>query len=228
GAGVEQRVLLVMLDTVDFVATFFGAIKAGAVPVPVNTLLTTADYAHFLADSRARVLVVSDALYPKLEPALGASRFLEKVLIARSPAGGPDGGHEHLEARTAASPDTLEAAHTTADDVAFWLYSSGSTGAPKGAMHLHSSLTNTAALFGQGVLGIRESDVVFSAAKLFFAYGLGNAMSFPMQVGATAILMAERPTPASVIRTIRQHRPTVFSGVPTLFASILADPAIAT
>src|SRR5439155_9311210 len=130
GLGPEQRVLMVMLDTVDFMATFFGAIKIGAVAVPVNTLLTTADYAHFLADSRARVLVVSDALYPKLEPALGASRFLEKVLIARSPLGGPDGGHEPLAARMAGGSDTLEAAATSCDDVAFWLYSSGSTGAP--------------------------------------------------------------------------------------------------
>jgi len=225
GAGLEQRVMMCMLDSIDFVAVFFGAIKAGAVPVPVNTLLTTADYAHLLRDSRARVLVVSDALYGKLEPALAAAPLLQKVLIARTVQGGPDGGHEHLESRMAKSPDTLEPAATTADDVAFWLYSSGSTGPPKGAMHLHASLTYTAALFGQGVLGVREDDVVFSAAKLFFAYGLGNAMSFPLQVGATAVLMAERPTPASVMRTLAKHRPTIFYGVPTLFAALLADPA---
>ena len=227
GLDSEQRVLLCMLDSVDFVATFFGAIKMGAVAVPVNTLLTTNDYAHFLRDSRARVLVVSDALYPKLEPALAASPFLKKVLIAKSPLGGPDGGHEHLSSCLAGQPDTLEPAATSADDVAFWLYSSGSTGAPKGAMHLQSSMAHTARLFGQGILGIRESDLVFSAAKLFFAYGLGNAMSFPLSVGATAVLMAERPTPAAVMRMLEQHQPTIFYGVPTLFAALLADPALA-
>ena len=227
GVDLEQRVLLCMLDSIDFVATFFGAIKIGAVAVPVNTLLTTNDYAHFLRDSRARVLVVSDALYPKLEPALSASPFLKKVVIAKSPLGGPDGGHEHLDSLVTGQPDVLEPAPTNADDVAFWLYSSGSTGAPKGAMHLQSSMGHTARLFGQGVLGIRESDLVFSAAKLFFAYGLGNAMSFPLSVGATAVLMAERPTPASVLRMLDEHQPTIFYGVPTLFAAILADPALA-
>jgi benzoate-CoA ligase family protein len=227
GLDLEQRVLLCMLDSIDFVATFFGAIKIGAVAVPVNTLLTTNDYAHFLRDSRARVLVVSDALYPKLEPALGASPFLKKVLVAKSPLGGPDGGHEHLAARMAGQHETLDPAPTSADDVAFWLYSSGSTGAPKGAMHLQSSLGHTARLFGQGILGIRPDDIVFSAAKLFFAYGLGNAMSFPLSVGATAVLMAERPTPASVFRTLDQHQPSIFYAVPTLFAAILADPGLA-
>jgi benzoate-CoA ligase family protein len=227
GVDLEQRVLMCMLDSVDFVATFFGAIKIGAVAVPVNTLLTTNDYEHFLRDSRARVLVVSDALYPRLEPALAASPFLKQVVVAKTPLGGPDGGHAHLESLVAGQPDSLEPAPTSADDVAFWLYSSGSTGAPKGAMHLQSSLGHTARLFGQGVLGIRENDLVFSAAKLFFAYGLGNAMSFPLSVGATAVLMAERPTPASVLRMLEQHQPTIFYGVPTLFAAILADPALA-
>ena len=118
-------------------------------------------------------------------------------------------------------------ARTTADDTAFWLYSSGSTGKPKGAMHAHASAIHTAALYAHAILGIREDDVVFSAAKLFFAYGLGNSLTFPFSAGATAVLMAERPTPAAVLRTLARHRPTIFCGVPTLFAQLLADPALA-
>jgi benzoate-CoA ligase family protein len=226
GAEPEQRVALVLLDTVDFPAMFWGAIKAGVVPVPLNTLLTPDEYVFMIADSRARVLVVSDALLPKLGPAIAAAPHLETVLVSSTPMGGDPGGHERLEARLDAASATLAAAPTTADDVAFWLYSSGSTGKPKGAMHLHGHLIQTAALYGQGVLGIRADDVVFSAAKLFFAYGLGNAMTFPMSVGARAVLMAERPTPASVGRVLAQHRPTIFCGVPTLFAALLADPAL--
>ncbi len=123
----------------------------------------------------------------------------------------------------ARAPAELEAADTCPDDAAFWLYSSGSTGAPKGAVHLHRHLAFTAALYARGVLGIREDDVVYSAAKLFFAYGLGNALTFPLSVGATAVLSAERPTPAAVARVMRDKRPTIFCGVPTLFASLLAD-----
>ncbi len=225
GIGLEQRVAMCMLDTADFPAVFFGAIKAGAVPVPLNTLLTTSDYAFMLRDSRARALVVSDALYEKMAPAIAQSPFLESVIVATSPIGGPDGGHARLDALLEAADASLAPAATTCDDVAFWLYSSGSTGTPKGAIHLQSSLVHRAALYGCGVLGITERDVIFSAAKLFFAYGLGNAMTFPFYVGATAVLMAERPTPAAVMRVLHDRAPTIFAGVPTLFAAILADAA---
>jgi benzoate-CoA ligase family protein len=225
GVGVEQRVAMCMLDTADFPAVFFGAIKIGAVPVPLNTLLTTSDYAFMLKDSRARVLVVSDALYEKVAPAIAACPDLAAVVIATSPLGGNGGGRPHLDALLDAASPALDAADATADDVALWLYSSGSTGAPKGTVHLQSHLMQTAALYARGVLGITPDDVVFSAAKLFFAYGLGNSMTFPFAVGASAILMAERPTPASVMRALRDRRPTIFAGVPTLFAAILADPA---
>jgi benzoate-CoA ligase family protein len=226
GVQPEQRVLLALLDTVDFPAVFLGAIKAGLVPVPVNTLLMPADYAYLLADSRAQALVVSDHLLPKFGDALAATGLAnDRVLVASSPLGGPAHTHPLLDDRLAIAAPELAAAPTTPDDVAFWLYSSGSTGAPKGALHLHSHLMQTAALYAQGVLGLREDDVVFSAAKLFFAYGLGNALTFPLAVGATAILMAERATPAAVVRTLRDHAPTIFCGVPTLFASLLAsDP----
>ena len=226
GVQMEQRVLLVMLDTVDFPALFLGAIKIGAVPVPVNTLLTADDYVFMLKDSRARVLVVSDTLLPKLEAAIAAAPLLEHTIVASSPTGGPEHNRPELEGLLGQAPNQLEAAPTTPDDVAFWLYSSGSTGSPKGALHLHSHLMQTALLYSQNVLGIREDDVVFSAAKLFFAYGLGNALTFPLAIGATAVLMAERPTPAAVQRVMRDKQPTIFCGVPTLYASMLADSSI--
>lgn len=225
GVEMEQRVLLCLLDTFDFPVVFWGALRIGAVPVPVNTLLTTEDYAFLLRDSRARVAVVSDALYPRLAPALAASPWLRAVIVVGSPSGGPDGGHPRLEALLAtAGPAPL--APTCRDDVAFWLYSSGSTGKPKAAVHLHGSLVQTAMLYGEQVLGIRSDDLIFSAAKLFFAYGLGNAMTFPLHVGAAAVLLAERPTPAAVLRVLREHRPTLFGGVPTLFSALLSEPSL--
>lgn len=227
GVQAEQRVMLAMLDTADFPAVFLGAMKIGAVPVPVNTLLTAADYVHLLRDSRARALVVSDALLPRLREAREKSPWLAATVVARSPAGGEDDGHPRLEALLAAASPELRATPTSPDDVAFWLYSSGSTGAPKGALHLHAHLMQTAALYAQGVLGLREDDVVLSAAKLFFAYGLGNALTFPLAVGATAVLLSERPTPAAVLGALARHGCTVFCGVPTLFAAMLADPALA-
>jgi benzoate-CoA ligase len=225
GLAPEQRVMMAMLDTVDFPAVFLGAMKAGLVPVPVNTLLAPDDYGFLLRDSRAGALIVSDALVARLAPGIAAAG-IERVVVASSPlgaSGAPPAGARDLDALLAAAPATpLPAADTTPDDVAFWLYSSGSTGRPKGAMHLHSHLMQTAVLYAQGVLDLRADDVVFSAAKLFFAYGLGNALTFPLSVGATAVLLAERPTPAAVVRTLRAHQPTVFCGVPTLFASLLA------
>ncbi len=226
GVQAEQRVLLVLLDSIDFPALFLGAIKIGAVPVPVNTLLTSEDYAFMADDSRARVLVVSDALLPKLGEAIAESRWLARTVVASSPQGGREHEHARLDDLLAAASPELAAAATTPDDVAFWLYSSGSTGTPKGATHLHSHLMQTAVLYAQGVLGIRPDDVIFSAAKLFFAYGLGNALTFPLSVGATAILMAERPTPQAVQHALSKHQPTIFCGVPTLYASMLADDAI--
>jgi benzoate-CoA ligase len=205
GVQPEQRVALCMLDSVDFVATFLGAIRLGAVPVPLNTLLTADDYLYLIADSRARVVIGSEPLLPKL-PAGAMPAAAWRQQIATAPAAPP--------------------AQTTADDVAFWLYSSGSTGKPKGAMHLHGSLIKTAELYAQPILGIRADDVVYSAAKLFFAYGLGNSLTFPFSVGACTVLRAERPTPAAVMRTLRDQAATIFCGVPTLFAALLADPAL--
>ena len=223
GLRPEERVLLCHLDAIDFPAVFLGAIKAGIVPIAVNTLLTTADYDYMLRDSRARVLVVSAPLLPAFAPILSAHRNLSRVIVS----GASDdalGGHASLAVLTAAASPSFAPVETTCDDVCFWLYSSGSTGSPKGTVHLHSSLVQTAELYAKPILGIREDDVVFSAAKLFFAYGLGNALTFPLAVGATVVLMAERPSPPAVFARLKNHRPTIFYGVPTLFAALLANP----
>jgi len=219
GLEPEQRVLMIQLDTVDFPVVFLGAIKAGIVPVPVNTLLTSDDYDFMLRDSRARALIVSDALYDKVAGVIGKQPALRHVIVA-----GADGhGHARLGDLLAKAEPQAAAAPTNADDICFWLYSSGSTGTPKGAVHLHSHLTLTAELYAKPILGIRESDIVYSAAKLFFAYGLGNALTFPMAVGASTVLLPERPTPAAVSRVLREHKPTIFYGVPTLYAALLAS-----
>jgi benzoate-CoA ligase len=230
GLGMETRIMLAHLDTIDFPAVFLGAIKAGVIPVAANTLLTTEDYRFMLEDSRARVLVVSQALLPTFEPILGEMPFLEHVVISGEAAVGNIASgkgaveRSHLQTLTGNASADFEPAPTTCDDVCFWLYSSGSTGTPKGTVHLQSSLIQTAELYAKPVLGIRADDVVFSAAKLFFAYGLGNGLTFPLSVGATTVLMAERPTPAAVFKRLKEHQPTIFYGVPTLFGAMLASP----
>ncbi|TMQ11513.1 MAG: benzoate-CoA ligase family protein [Deltaproteobacteria bacterium] len=223
GVVPEQRVALCMLDSVDFVATFLGAIALGAIPVPLNTLLTADDYSYLVRDMRAAALIASDALLPRLGPAAAAARAVAGCQTALGGDLGTLPSWRRLIEQAAPLPAF---AATTPDDVAFWLYSSGSTGRSKGAMHLHGSLVWTAALYAQPILGITADDVVYSAAKLFFAYGLGNALTFPFSVGAAAVLSAERPTPATVMRVMRDHQPTIFGGVPTLFAALLADPQL--
>jgi len=220
GLRMDQRVLLCLTDTIDFPTAFLGAIKAGIVPIAANTLLTTADYEFMLRDSRARALVVSEPLLPAFAPLLGRIPTLEHVIVSgRNP-----GAHQLFSELLARASSAFEPAATTCDDACFWLYSSGSTGLPKGTVHVHSSMILTAELYARAVLGIQESDVVFSAAKLFFAYGLGNALSFPLSVGATTVIMAERPAPPAVFARLRKTRPTIFYGVPTLYAGMLAHP----
>ena len=219
GVRQEERVLLCLLDTVDFPAAFLGSIKAGVVAVPVNTLLTPDDYRFMLRDSRARVLVVSAPLLEKLEPVLADCPDLEHVIVS----GGESGSHKNLAALLDAEQPGFEAAATKADEICFWLYTSGTTGSPKGSVHLHASMAQTAELYAQPVLGIREDDVVYSAAKLFFAYGLGNGLSFPFSVGATAVLYSGRPTAEAVWKILKEEKPTIFYGVPTLFGILLAD-----
>lgn len=216
----EQRVLLCMHDGLQWPVVFLGCILAGVVPVAVNTLLTPKDYAFMLQDARAHGLLVSQALWPQFADIISASPACQKVFVDS------DGSPEHGQsiAHVIQSNQRLaQCATTLADDVCFWLYSSGSTGSPKGTLHLHSHIIHTAELYGRGVLGLHENDVVFSAAKLFFAYGLGNALSFPLAQGATTVLLNKRATPADVFHLLKTYQPTVFYGVPTLFASLLAD-----
>ena len=224
GLEQEHRVMVAMLDTIDWPIAFLGAIRAGVIPIAANTLLTTADYEFMLNDSRARVLFVSEALLPQFAPLLKerAKRlpWLREVVVSGANAQ----GHLAFKDLLSRGQPKVAAAPTLGDDACFWLYSSGSTGTPKGTVHVHSSPILTAELYARPVLGIREDDVVFSAAKLFFAYGLGNALWFPLAVGATTVLMAERPTPQAVFKRLIERKPTIFYGVPTLYAALLASP----
>jgi benzoate-CoA ligase len=222
GLGVrrEERILICLTDTIDWPTAFLGAIKAGIVAVPVNTLMTEDDYRFMLEDSRARVLVVSEELYPKFANLIGSCPELDHVVVSGANAQG-HARFEDLLAQAAAAPFT---ASTTRDDMCFWLYTSGSTGRPKGAVHVHADLKLTDDLYAGPILGITDEDVCFSVAKLFFAYGLGNALTFPMSAGATTVLMPDRPTPDGVAALLRRHGVTVFYAVPTFYAAFLANP----
>ena len=226
----EERVLLLMHDQAEWPVAFLGALHAGVVPVAVNTLLTAEDYAYMVAHSRAQAVIVSAALLPTLRAALAtAANDVRQVIVAR-PAAPLLPNEVDFEAFLAAHEPAAQAADTAADDPAFWLYSSGSTGRPKGTVHTHANPYWTAELYGRGVLGLHERDVCFSAAKLFFAYGLGNALTFPLSVGATVLLMAERPTPDATFKRwtggVGGVKPTIFFGAPTGYAGMLASPGL--
>jgi benzoate-CoA ligase len=221
----EERVFILMHDNVDWPVAFLGCMYAGIVPVAVNTLLPSEDLAYMLEHSRSRAAVVSEALLPTFNEALNKAQAHEVQHTMVSSASSPQAFLD-VACEPMASP-----ANTHPDDIGFWLYSSGSTGKPKGTVHTHANPERTAELFGKAVLGIQESDVLFSAAKLFFAYGLGNALTFPLSVGATVILSAERPTPDAVFKrwtgatpVLAGLKPTLFFGAPTGFAGMLAAP----
>ena len=225
----EERVLLLMQDCNDWPVCFLGALYAGVVPVAVNTLLTADDYAYMLAHSHAQAALVSGSLLPVLQEAMDKRPHeLHSLVVSRPVASqGPlPAGTFEFDTWLATAVPADFPFDTAADDVAFWLYSSGSTGRPKGTVHAQASLYWTAELYAEPVLGLSELDVTFSAAKLFFAYGLGNALSFPLSVGATVVLMAERPTPQACFQRMTQHQPTVFFGAPTGYAGMLASPEL--
>ncbi|MFN0164443.1 MAG: benzoate-CoA ligase family protein [Burkholderiales bacterium] len=229
-AGVrrEERVLLLMHDCNDWPSAFLGALYAGVVPVALNTLLTADDYAYMLEHCRAQAVLVSGALLPVLQQALARAsaetRAEVKTVIVSRPDGALPAGAKDMAEFVRASVPLATPAAVGPDAPGFWLYSSGSTGRPKGTVHTHGNLYWTAELYGVRVLGLTENDVCFSAAKLFFAYGLGNALSFPLSVGATTVLMPERPTPDATFKRWVEKRPTVFFGAPTGFAGMLASP----
>ena len=240
GLRQEERVLLLMHDTSHWPVAFLGCLYAGVVPVAVNTLLTADDYAYMLHHSRARAALVSAELLPVLDEAIGrrgagaAGSPLAHLVVShadeatgngRAP-GAPTSSIVSLDDALASHEPLAKAVASHGDDPAFWLYSSGSTGRPKGTVHTHANLWWTAELFGKPVLGLTEEDVCFSAAKLYFAYGLGNALTFPLSVGASVVLMSERPTPDAVFRRWTERKPTVFFGAPTGFAGMLASPRL--
>jgi benzoate-CoA ligase len=226
GVKREERALILMQDSADWPVAFLGAMLAGVVPVAVNTLLTADDLAYMLEHSRAQVALVSGAIKPALKAALAKADHEAHTVVVSRPTQPLEPEEIEFEDFLRRAAPLAKAAHTGADESAFWLYSSGSTGRPKGTVHSHANPYWTTELYGKAILGLTESDVCFSAAKLFFAYGLGNALTFPLAVGATALLMAERPTPEAVFKRWLGGvgvKPTVFYGAPTGFAGMLAS-----
>ena len=209
-----DRLLMIVKDCPEFFYLFWGAIKVGVVPVPVNTLLRAPDYQYMIADSACAAVVYSPEYAAEVAPALAAAAQRPEVLLT-------EGDDAALQARLARASMALEPVAATADDDCFWLYSSGSTGRPKGAVHRHRDVVVTCVHYAVGTLGMGEDDVCFSAAKLFFAYGLGNAMTFPLWVGATAVLSDQRPSPEMTFDLIERFKPTLYFGVPTLYAAQL-------
>ena len=223
GVRMEERVLLLLLDTPEFAVCFFGAIKIGAVPVPVNTLMKPADYEYMLNNSRARVAFVSGLLFPLIDAIPRQHlRYLHTTIVVGAE---PSSGLLRFEPWIAENSSTLEAETTSRDDAAFWLYSSGSTGRPKACVHLQHDMLVSSERYAKGILNVNENDRLFSVAKLFFAYGLGNGLYFSLAVGATSILLPGPPKPATIFETIRRHRPTLFFSVPSNYSRMLSHPA---
>ena len=223
GVRIEERVMLLLLDVPEFASSFFGAIKIGAVPVPVNTLLKPTDYKYLLNNSRARVAIVSESLLSLIDAIpRNELRYLETIVVVGREARTGTLSFDDLTRDRSAE---LTAAPTSKDDAAFWLYSSGSTGQPKGCVHLQHDMVVSTERYAKAILNIAESDRFFSVAKLFFAYGLGNGLYFPLAVGATSILLPDPPRPQSVFEIIERHRPTLFFSVPSNYVKLLAHPS---
>jgi benzoate-CoA ligase family protein len=219
GLQEEQRALLILPDSPEFVAAYFGAMKVGAVAVPTNTALRADDYSYFLEDSRASIAIVHSALLSQVRPALSGLRHCKHVVVCGQPA---DGFIEWNELLRKCAPE-LEAAPTCKDDAAFWLWTSGSTGRPKAAVHLHRDWVYCCEYYARAVLDIQADDVMFSSSKLFHAYGLGNSLMFPFHVGASTILYPGRAKANAILEIAQSQKPTLFFSVPTLYTAMLQE-----
>ncbi len=223
GVRIEERVLCLQLDTPAFAISFFGAIKIGAVPVPVNTLLMPADYEYLLNNSRARVVIVSSSLFPLLEAIPRQRlRYLQTIIVVGKDLPGTLSFEQLIQGSSA----MLDPEMTRKDDAAFWLYSSGSTGQPKACVHLQHDMVVSSERYAKAILNVTETDRLFSVAKLFFAYGLGNGLYFSLAAGATSILLPGPPKPPSVFEVIERHRPTLFFSVPSNYAKLVTHTAV--
>jgi 4-hydroxybenzoate-CoA ligase len=217
GVRIEDKVMLLMLDIPQFYALFWGCIRIGAIPIPINTMLTPEDYEYYLNDSRAKTLAVSEELLPVIMQIKGDLPYLRDLVVISE----KDGARIPFKQKYKRAPTDIKTANTTRDDVGFWLYSSGSTGSPKGAIHAQGNMLATSEGFGKNVLHITEDDIIFSAARMFFAYGLGNSVYFPMYAGCSVVLNPQPPKPDSVFRYMEKYRPTIFFGIPTLYGQML-------
>ena len=217
GIGLENRVLVILPDSPEFAYSFFGAIKIGAVAVPTNPWMFAKDYEYLINDSRAQAIIVHESTFPEIEKIRDATPFLKHIIVV----GTPRGKALAYEGMIARASEKLEAEKTTRDDVCFWGYTSGSTGNPKGAVHLQHDMITISDLFVKPVLGMNEKDLCFSASKMFFSYGLGNSLYFPFRFGASTVLWPEKPDPEKILQVIERYKPTFFFSVPTLFARFL-------
>jgi benzoate-CoA ligase len=219
GVEIENRVAILLHDRPTFFYSYLGAMKVGAVPIPFNTMLSPKDYYYMLKDSRAKILVTSPELYDNVRPIMGGLKHLKNVVIVGDYV---DVGDLVLyRDLVKSSSDRLDCETVSNEDVALWLYSSGSTGAPKGTIHLHQDILFTTDLYGKNILELSEESRCYSASKMFFAYGLGNSLHFPLRFGATSIIHPGRPYPDVVFNIIERYKPTHYFGVPTLYASML-------